>query len=64
MTEDIFKENFRMKRKTFFYIVSRIGSDMKTNDTTFRLAIPVEKKIAIALKVSTTLRQVPRSSTD
>uniref|UniRef100_A0A336LY34 CSON004844 protein n=1 Tax=Culicoides sonorensis TaxID=179676 RepID=A0A336LY34_CULSO len=46
--EDFFKQNLRVNRATFQYLCTRM-TEMKTYDTRFRKAIPIEKKIAIAL---------------
>ncbi|KAL7740206.1 hypothetical protein ACLKA6_003910 [Drosophila palustris] len=46
--ERFFKESFRMERPTFALLVSRLGI-LKKKDTNFRNAIPLEKRIAIAL---------------
>ena len=51
MTEKMFKENMRVDRKTFNYILSVVGPDMVTQDTYMRKALAVDKKLAMALTV-------------
>ncbi|XP_070068180.1 putative nuclease HARBI1 [Drosophila takahashii] len=46
--EAFFKESFRMEKKTFSFLVDRLGVLAK-KDTNWRAAIPLEKRIAIAL---------------
>lgn len=43
-----FKDNFRMFRKSFDKICEKV-KDMKKANTQFRKAIPLEKRVAIAL---------------
>lgn len=54
MPDDSFHSNFRMSRECFSYIVREIGPKLMRNDTQFKLAIPVEKRIAIGIKVLAT----------
>ncbi|KAG0435871.1 hypothetical protein HPB47_018278 [Ixodes persulcatus] len=46
--ERTFRENFRLDRSTFRYIVS-VCECMRRNNTNMRQAIPLEKRVAIAL---------------
>lgn len=48
MTEETFRENFRMTRKTFHLLCSKLPNITKI-DTNFRQCIPLEKRIAVAL---------------
>lgn len=50
-TDVQFKAEYRVNRQTFEKIASFVEEYMRTTDTTFKLAIPVRKKIAIALVV-------------
>ena len=52
-TDKIFKDNFRVDRKTFHYILGIVGPDMETNDTRMRKCVEVGKKLAISLTVRT-----------
>lgn len=45
---EFFKENFRCERSVFNILVSRLPR-LARKDTPFRLAIPLEKRIAVAL---------------
>ena len=49
MTEQQFKENFRLNRTTFYELVRQIGQHLRKESTTFRVAVPVEKNVACAL---------------
>jgi len=49
MTDQRFKENFRLNRTTFYELVREIGPHLQKNDTIFRPAVPVDKKVACAL---------------
>jgi hypothetical protein len=49
---DIFKENFRVDRPTFNYIVDTVREQMSPRIGFRGNYIPVDKKVAIALKVS------------
>ena len=49
MTERQFKEYFRLNRMTFYGLVRQIGPHLRKENTTFRVAVPVEKKVACAL---------------
>ncbi|CAF0959072.1 unnamed protein product [Adineta ricciae] len=49
MTDSQFKENFRLNRTTYNELIRQIGPHLQREDTTFRLAIPVEKRVACAL---------------
>lgn len=42
-------DKFRMSRETFFYLCDRLRPRLTRQDTTFRLALPVEKRVAVAL---------------
>lgn len=42
-------DKFRMSRETFFYICDKLRSRLTRQDTSFRLALPVEKRVAVAL---------------
>ncbi|CAF4053586.1 unnamed protein product [Rotaria sp. Silwood2] len=46
MTDKQFKENFRVQRSTFGEFVRLVGPHVFKNDTNYRAAIPVEKRIA------------------
>ncbi|KAM7289360.1 protein ANTAGONIST OF LIKE HETEROCHROMATIN PROTEIN 1 [Ixodes scapularis] len=46
--ESTFRQNFRVDRSTFRYIVS-VCECMRRNDTNMRQAIPLEKRVAIGL---------------
>ena len=47
--EDWSKENFRISRRTFEYIVRVAGPDLSNRDTRLRQSIPVNKRVAVAL---------------
>ena len=47
--EDWWKENFRISRRTFEFIVRVAGPDMAKEDTRLRQSIPVQKRVAVAL---------------
>ena len=47
--EDWWKENFRISRRTFEYIVRVVGLDLAKKDTRLRQSIPVNKRVAVAL---------------
>lgn len=40
---------FRMSRETFFYLCDKLRPRLARQDTSFRLALPVEKRVAVAL---------------
>ncbi|KAM9354101.1 uncharacterized protein KZ484_012284 [Pholidichthys leucotaenia] len=40
---------FRMSRETFFYLCDKLRPHLARQDTRFRLALPVEKRVAVAL---------------
>lgn len=42
-------DKFRMSRETFFYLCDKLRPRLTRQDTTFRLALPVEKRVAVAL---------------
>ncbi|XP_061552402.1 putative nuclease HARBI1 isoform X1 [Phycodurus eques] len=42
-------DKFRMSRETFFYLCEKLRSRLTRQDTSFRLALPVEKRVAVAL---------------
>ncbi|XP_061541890.1 uncharacterized protein zgc:113227 isoform X1 [Phycodurus eques] len=44
-----FQQNFHLSRKSFEYICSRVSRAMGRRDTNFRLSIPFEKRVAIAI---------------
>nr|XP_023697245.1 protein ANTAGONIST OF LIKE HETEROCHROMATIN PROTEIN 1-like [Paramormyrops kingsleyae]XP_023697246.1 protein ANTAGONIST OF LIKE HETEROCHROMATIN PROTEIN 1-like [Paramormyrops kingsleyae] len=44
-----FLQNFRMSRESFDYICRRLRPSLQKRNTNFRLAIPVEKRVGIAL---------------
>lgn len=48
MDDKAFKENFRVTKKTFDFLVDSLQC-LKKQDTNFRKAIPVRKRIAVAL---------------
>lgn len=47
--EDWWKENFRITRRTFEFIVRVAGPEMAKKDTRLRQSIPVHKRVAVAL---------------
>ena len=47
--EDWWKENFRISRRTFEYIVRVVGPDLTKRDTRLRQCIHVNKRVAVAL---------------
>ena len=47
--EDWWKENFRITRRTFEFIVCVAGQEMAKKDTRLRQSIPVHKRVAVAL---------------
>ncbi|CAF2774815.1 unnamed protein product [Rotaria sp. Silwood2] len=51
MTDIQFKENFRIKRSTFDDLVRIVGPHISKQDTNYRAAIPVQKRIACALYI-------------
>ena len=55
LTDSQFKSHFRINRATFEAILTFVSSHMKTEDTNFKAAVPVAKKIAIALAVSVSI---------
>lgn len=42
-------DKFRMNRETFFYLCDKLRPRLARRDTSFRLALPVEKRVAVAL---------------
>lgn len=42
-------EKFRMTRETFFYLCSELKPRLTRRDTTFKMALPLEKRVAVAL---------------
>ncbi|XP_018586601.1 protein ANTAGONIST OF LIKE HETEROCHROMATIN PROTEIN 1-like isoform X2 [Scleropages formosus] len=42
-------DKFRMSRDTFFYLCNKLRPRLARQDTHFRLALPVEKRVAVAL---------------
>lgn len=47
--EEWWKENFRISRNTFRFIVRLVGPDLAKEDANMRKALSVEKRIAVAL---------------
>ena len=47
--DDWWRENFRISRRTFEYIVGVVGPDLTKRDTRLRQCIHVNKRVAIAL---------------
>ena len=47
--EDWWKENFRISRRTYEYIVRVVGPDLTKRDTRLRQCIHVNKRVAVAL---------------
>lgn len=47
-SDEMFKESFRVERSVFNILVQRMPALAK-KDTSFRLAIPLEKRIAVSL---------------
>ncbi len=45
----LWKNDFRVSKETFDYICQLIGPDLSRQNTRFRNAVPVNKRIAIAL---------------
>ena len=48
-SDDEWHENFRMSKSTFMYICREITPEIKKEDTKFRKAISVEKRVAITM---------------
>ena len=48
-TEDEWVENFRMGKDIFMYLCNELRSEISKEDTIFRQAVTVEKRVAIAL---------------
>ncbi|XP_057681077.1 uncharacterized protein LOC130909040 [Corythoichthys intestinalis] len=48
-TDQQFVENFRTSKETFQYLCRRLRPAMERVDTTFRLAVPLDIRIAVAL---------------
>lgn len=48
-TEKEWRDNFRLSKDTFMYIVSMIGDEVSRKDTKLRKAVSSQKRIAIAL---------------
>ncbi|XP_047201266.1 protein ALP1-like [Girardinichthys multiradiatus] len=42
-------DKFRMSQETFFYLCDKLRPRLTRQDTSFRLALPVEKRVAVAL---------------
>ncbi|XP_028293795.1 putative nuclease HARBI1 [Gouania willdenowi] len=42
-------DKFRMSRETFFYLCEKLRPRLTRQDTSFRLALPLEKRVAVAL---------------
>ena len=47
--EEWWKENFRISRRTFEYILQLVGPDLAKKDTRLRECIPINKRVAVAL---------------
>ena len=47
--EEWWKENFRISRRTFEYIVRLVGPVLAKKDTRLRECIPVNKRVAVAI---------------
>lgn len=47
--DHLWREHFRVNRNTFHFICGLVGSQMMRQDTILRQAIPVEKRVAVAL---------------
>ena len=48
-TERQWIENFRMSRRTFQHLCDQLHQKLFRSDTHYRMAIPVKKRVAIAL---------------
>ncbi|XP_029923749.1 putative nuclease HARBI1 [Myripristis murdjan] len=48
-TDDQWLQHFRVSRKTFSYICTTLRPQLKRQDTTYRLCIPLQKRVALAL---------------
>ncbi|KAM9323465.1 uncharacterized protein KZ484_021555 [Pholidichthys leucotaenia] len=46
---DQWLQNFRMSRETFQYVCGRLRTAMEKRDTNYRLSVPLEKRVAVAL---------------
>ncbi|KAJ8395787.1 hypothetical protein AAFF_G00028340 [Aldrovandia affinis] len=54
-TDEEWLQEFRLSRETFYFICNKLKSALERKDTAFRLCIPLNKKVAIALwKLATT----------
>lgn len=42
-------DKFRMSRETFFFLCDKLRPRLARQDTSFRLALPLEKRVAVAL---------------
>ena len=51
MTEQEFRSHFRISRRIFDYLMISLESRLKRQDTLFKKAINIEKRILVALKV-------------
>lgn len=49
MTPKQFKDNFRVERSTCLMLLQQMGPHLRKDDTNFRLAVPVEKRLCCAL---------------
>lgn len=49
MSDDQFKNNFRVNRSTFSILLNQVAPLLNKNDTNFRKSIPVEKRVCCAL---------------
>lgn len=45
----VWRENFRVSRATFEYIVQLVDAELSRRDTPFRNAVPIEKRVAVSL---------------
>lgn len=48
-TDDQWMQNFRMSRETFQYICRRLKPALEKMDTNYRIAVPLQKRVAVAL---------------
>ncbi|CAF2084705.1 unnamed protein product [Rotaria magnacalcarata] len=49
MTDQQFKENFRIERQTFSSLLQQLQPHIQKSDTNYRAAIPIDKRLACAL---------------
>ena len=48
-TDEPWIANFRMSRDTFQYVCRRLKPSLERMDTTYRLAVQLEKRVAVAI---------------